>query len=81
MRRWEEATSPSSCINKAQENEMVFVLLSRDKAAPEAIRAWVRTRIEIGLNNRTDYQITEALNTANTMEIEQPLFSTERKEF
>ena len=59
-----------SCMNKAHPEEMVFVLLSRDAAAPAAIRAWVDERLRIGKNAKTDSQIIEALECAKTMELE-----------
>jgi hypothetical protein len=54
----------------AHPKEMVFVLLSRDAAAPVAIRAWVAERLRLGKNVGTDAQIVEALARANTMETE-----------
>lgn len=44
MIKAEELANPESCINKALDNEMVFVLLERDKCAPEAIRYWAYLR-------------------------------------
>lgn len=67
MRRDLEACSPSSCWNKARGNELVFVLLGRDPAAPAAIRAWCEARIKGGHNLATDAQITEALDLADAM--------------
>ena len=58
----------SSCLNKALSDEMLFVLLGRDKAAPAAIRAWVEERIRLGKNQRTDEQIIEAEECARKME-------------
>lgn len=49
---------------------MVFVLLGRDPAAPDAIRHWVKRRIELKLNEPTDGKIVEALACAQTMENE-----------
>jgi hypothetical protein len=44
MLRKEELSDPNSCLNRAKDNEMVFVLLERDPAAPVAIRAWIDAR-------------------------------------
>jgi hypothetical protein len=60
----------SGCMSRAGEMEMTFVLLSRDKAAPEAIRHWVQERLRMGLNGEYDEQIIEALACANCMNIE-----------
>lgn len=68
MRKAEELRNDNTCLKLAHPSEMVFVLLSRDYAAPVAIRAWVEERIRLGKNVRTDAQITEALAVADTME-------------
>ncbi len=71
MRKKDElATNAHSCMSSAHDEEMVFVLLSRDAAAPVAIRAWVAERLRIGKNVETDAQIVEALSCALTMESE-----------
>jgi len=57
-------------MQHAHPDEMVFVLLSRDAAAPVAIRAWVAERIRLGKNVETDEQIVEALECARVMESE-----------
>jgi hypothetical protein len=63
----EELTNPKSCMSRAADDEMTFVLLGRDKAAPVAIRAWVNERIRLGKNTATDPQIVEALACADSM--------------
>jgi hypothetical protein len=65
MLKHEEQSDPDSCFNKANENEWVFVLLGRDRAAPVAIRAWIQERIRLGKNQPTDLQILEAEQTAS----------------
>jgi hypothetical protein len=64
----EELANPESCLNKARDEEMIFVLLARDAAAPAAIRAWVEKRIFLGKNIRKDDQIQDALRAAAAME-------------
>ena len=56
-----------TCMNSARDDEMVFVLLGRDAAAPAAILAWIDKRIELGLNVETDPKIVEARACAETM--------------
>ena len=68
MVKTEELTNPKSCMSRAGEHEMTFVLLARDAAAPEVIRFWVRERIRLGKNDAHDNQILEALHCANLME-------------
>jgi hypothetical protein len=66
----DELTNPNSCMNRAREDEMTFVLLGRDAAAPGAIRAWAEERIRLGKNQPDDPQIIEALQCALEMECE-----------
>ena len=70
MRKKDELSKDHTCMRHAHPNEMVFVLLSRDSAAPVAIRAWVAERLRLGKNVDTDEQIVEALACARTMESE-----------
>lgn len=71
MRKRDELSSPASCMSRAKLDEMTFVLLGRDKAAPLAIRAWVEARILLGKNKRDDVQVVEALQCAILMELDQ----------
>jgi hypothetical protein len=70
MRKKEELSRRNTCMDSAHPEEMVFVLLGRDVAAPATIRAWVNERILLGKNASTDEQIVEALACADTMEKE-----------
>lgn len=60
MRRTDELTNPRSCLNRAGDGELLFVLLGRDRAAPAAVRAWIGERVRLGLNARADAQIVSA---------------------
>lgn len=60
MFKRDELTNPASCMSRANDDEMTFVLLGRDRAAPIAIRAWIEERIRLGKNDRNDAQIVEA---------------------
>jgi hypothetical protein len=71
MIKREELSNPNSCMNRAHEDEMTFVLLGRDPAAPKAIREWVARRVYLGKNQYDDPQITEALAVADEMERQQ----------
>ena len=68
MIKSDELTNPASCMSRAEETEMTFVLLGRDAAAPVAIRAWVAERIRLGKNSIEDDQVKEALHCADYME-------------
>jgi hypothetical protein len=63
-----ELADSNSCLNRAMSDEMIFVLLARDRAAPAAIRSWVDERIRIGKNKRADPEIIQALVAAQEME-------------
>ena len=68
MVKLEELSNPKSCMSRAGDHEMTFVLLARDAAAPKTIRFWVSERIRLGKNDARDNQILEALHCANFME-------------
>ena len=70
MRKTFEVSDPNSCLNRAQNNELIFVLISRDAAAASTIRYWCQLRILMGKNKQEDIQIQEALNMATMMERE-----------
>jgi hypothetical protein len=75
MRKKDELTKEHTCMQHAHDQEMVFVLLSRDAAAPVAIRAWVAERLRLGKNTEDDAQIKDALHIATVMEIEGRLWA------
>lgn len=68
MKKLDELANPKSCMNRAHDNEMTFVLLGRDLMAPAVIREWCRLRCLHGKNSPKDPQITEALECAKKME-------------
>jgi hypothetical protein len=70
MRKRDELTLPQSCMSRARDDEMTFVLLGRDAAAPAAIRVWCNERVRLGKNQVEDAQIQEALACADTMDRE-----------
>ena len=68
MIKSKELSDPQSCMGRARQDEMTFVLLARDVAAPGAIREWCRLRCLHGKNKSRDPQIIEALECALAME-------------
>jgi len=64
----EEIDNPDSCWNKAEPDEMIFVILARDKAAPATLRKWADERLAEGLNGPMDQKIINARAAAATME-------------
>lgn len=71
MVKKEELTNPNSCMSRAANDEMTFVLLGRDEAAPDAIIAWAAKRVSLGKNRLDDAQIQEALQCAEKMRFDQ----------
>jgi hypothetical protein len=61
MKKIDELHNPMSCLNKAADDELVFVLRAKDESACAAVRAWVQDRVRRGLNKGTDGKILEAL--------------------
>ncbi len=68
MLKANELTDERSCLSKAFDDEMVFVLLGRDECAPEVIRFWIHQRVLHGKNKEGDHQLVEALRCAERME-------------
>jgi hypothetical protein len=60
MLKGKERSDTNSCWNKAREDELLFILLARDPAAPVAIEAWINERIRLGKNQGSDTQIADA---------------------
>lgn len=61
MTRSENMADKNSCLNRAREDEQIFVLLGRDKSAPAAVLAWCKHRIESGKSLPESKEIVEAL--------------------
>ncbi len=72
MRKLTELTDRNSCLSKAGDGEMLFVLLGRDPAAPATIRAWIAERVRLGKNQPGDAKLVEAERCAATMRAERP---------
>jgi hypothetical protein len=70
MRKTDEISQPTSCLNIANSDERLFILLGRDPAAPRAVRAWAAARLFLGKNKFGDEQIQEALAAADAMDRE-----------
>ena len=64
MIKSKELTDPNSCLNRAADDEIIFVLLERDVATPHAITEWGKERVLRGKNQPDDAQIMEALECA-----------------
>ncbi len=64
MKKRDELTSPTSCLNKAKADEPIFVLRGKDALGPQAVRHWA-TMAE-GVHEPA--KIEEALALAEQME-------------
>jgi hypothetical protein len=64
MKKRDELLDLNSCLNKATSEELIFVLLGRDIAAPATVLFWARERVRLGKNKVTDPQIAEAVEWA-----------------
>jgi hypothetical protein len=72
VRKRDELADPKSCLNKARDDERLFVLLERDEAAPNTVRYWISERIRLGLNRPGDPKIVEAGRWIEAVEAERP---------
>lgn len=70
MMKLQEVLDPNSCLNKARDDERIFVVLERDRAMSGTIRSWIQIRLQLGLNLPGDAQITEAMELATALENE-----------
>ena len=68
MLKRDEIADPTSCWNKAKDDDIVFILLQGDDASPETIRFWVNKRIELGKNKPGDRKMVTALQAADAIE-------------
>lgn len=60
MRKRDELADPNSCLNKAGDDEMLFVLRGRDDAYAGTVRFWQRERVKLGLNRPGDAKLVSA---------------------
>lgn len=65
MIKREELSNPQSCLNKAGEEEPVFVLRGGDLLAPGIVRQWVVEAYKHGL---PIHKVEEAMALAEAME-------------
>lgn len=67
MLKKDELADPNSCLNRARDDEMIFVLLARDISAPGTVLDWIRRRIADGKNKPNDDQLADAERCAFAM--------------
>lgn len=64
MIKCNELANPSSCLNKAESNEPLFVLRAKDPLAPQTIRHWATMSMGV----QPTEKVTEAFRAAEAME-------------
>lgn len=60
MIKRDELSDPTSRLNRASEDEPVFVLRGADICAPDTILFWILSRLTAGWNQEDDNQVKEA---------------------
>lgn len=68
MIKKDELANPQSCLNKAADDEPIFVLRAKDPAAVNTILHWIKVRYDLALNGPKDAKIQEALALAKQMD-------------
>lgn len=56
----DEIANPNSCLNKAADDEPIFVLRANDPVAASIVRAWAVEYTEEKLDQSTDCVLTNA---------------------
>lgn len=64
MIKRDEIADPNSCLNRAADDEMIFVLRSKDVTFETVIKFWISERFRMGRNNPGDAQVQEAYSCA-----------------
>lgn len=65
MLKRDEVSNPNSCLNKAADDEPVFVLRGRDALAPQHVRDWAE---HAELRGASAEKVAEARQLADAME-------------
>ena len=65
MRKRDELNDPNSCLNRAADDEPIFVLRAKDRLAPAAVYEWARAA-ERGASHEPE-RIAEARMLAQVM--------------
>lgn len=63
MEKLKEIYSDDSCLNKAKDNEMLFVLRGQDMTSPQVILEWIK----VNFNHLPEDKLNEAFNCALKM--------------
>lgn len=66
MLKRDEVSDPTSCLNKAADDEPVFVIRAKDRVGPATVRDWVYRATALGIHQE---KVAEALDLARAMEV------------
>ncbi len=66
MRKLQEIENPESCLNRAEDDEPLFVIRAKDKVSASAVRTWAEWAEMTGVHPPD--QIQEARAIAEDME-------------
>lgn len=66
MLKAQELANPNGCLNRSQDDEPVFVLVARDRLAPELVDAWADRAEAHGV---TPAKVAEARELAVQMRV------------
>ena len=66
MRKRDELADPDSCLNKADDDEPIFVLRAHDPLASTCVRSWAAAAAQDTVHN--DAKIQSANMLADTMD-------------
>ncbi len=66
MRKRQEIDNPESCLNRAEDDEPLFVIRAKDKVSASAVRTWAEWALLTGIHEPE--KIQEARAIAEDME-------------
>ena len=66
MRKQQEIENPESCLNRAEDDEPLFVIRAKDKVSASAVRTWAEWAQMTGVHEPE--KIQEARDIAEDME-------------
>lgn len=74
MRKFDELTKEDSCLNRAEDDEPLFVLRANDEIAPGLVRKWAemyaktKSRQRDGMSKAQLAKLDEAMQLADEMD-------------
>lgn len=71
MTKAELINNPESCLNRAKDDEPVFLLRAQDMLAIQTVRDWANklTQVQLSLHQTASSKVNEAFEVANQMQV------------